>query len=209
MPKGVVLLSSMRWGVSGVVPFRVAKTLAAACQPRGPAVLSSASFRGKRISTGPGGSATLTPVRRPYSWTTRRLGDGDDETRGHGRAAGVGRVAVIGERSASAAPSIWCNKNGAAPTVGASGGVVTGYYSHVCNSVAGVTRMVESITISQGRRVVHVGPPGTPPQTRVDFPVSRPSRRTTAISGLRCSSPSRGASRSEVFRAAVASPARR
>jgi hypothetical protein len=32
MPKGAVLLSSMRWGVSGVVPFRVAKTLSC-CLP--------------------------------------------------------------------------------------------------------------------------------------------------------------------------------
>jgi hypothetical protein len=56
---------------------------------------------------------------------------------------------VISEGSASAAPSIWCDKNGAAPTVGASGGVVTGYYSHVCNSVVGVTRMVEDLTIER------------------------------------------------------------
>jgi hypothetical protein len=86
---------------------------------------------------------------------------------------------VIGEGSASAAPSIWCNKNGAAPTVGASGGVVTGYYSHVCNSVAGVTRMVESLTI--WRRDVGSSTWGSftsdfrdHVQTRVDFSVSRP-----------------------------------
>jgi hypothetical protein len=85
---------------------------------------------------------------------------------------------MVGGGSASAASSIWCNKNGAAPTVGASGGVVTAYYSHVCNSVAGVTEMIQGNTIE--RRDVgssdwrtwenatrdHV-------QTRVDFSVSK------------------------------------
>ena len=56
---------------------------------------------------------------------------------------------MVGGESASAASSIWCNKNGAAPTVGASGGVVTAYYSHVCNSVAGVTEMLEGISIER------------------------------------------------------------
>jgi hypothetical protein len=85
---------------------------------------------------------------------------------------------VISEGSASAAPSIWCDKNGAAPTVGASGGVVTGYYSHVCNSVAGVTRMVEDLTIE--RRDVGSSTWGQfesdfrdYTRTRVDFTVSR------------------------------------
>jgi hypothetical protein len=54
---------------------------------------------------------------------------------------------MVGGGSASAASSIWCDKNGAAPTVGASNGVVTAYYSHVCNSIAGVTKMIEGNTI--------------------------------------------------------------
>jgi hypothetical protein len=85
---------------------------------------------------------------------------------------------MVGGGSASAATSIWCDKNGAAPTVGGSGGVVTAYYSHVCNSVAGVTEMLEGLSIE--RRYVGSSEwlpwenaPRDHIQTRVDYSVSK------------------------------------
>jgi hypothetical protein len=85
---------------------------------------------------------------------------------------------MVGVGSASAASSIWCNKNGAAPTVGGSGGVITGYYSHVCNSVAGVTQMGQSITIERRNVGSNTWENWAHSQrdyiqTRVDFSVSK------------------------------------
>jgi hypothetical protein len=120
------------------------------------------------------------PLRSPVT----RRGEGDRQMMVRAKLPVVVTLLVmagslmVGGGSASAASSIWCNKNGAAPTVGASGGVVTAYYSHVCNSVAGVTEMIQGNTIE--RRDVgssdwrtwenatrdHV-------QTRVDFSVSK------------------------------------
>ena len=89
---------------------------------------------------------------------------------------------VAATPSPASAASIYCVNYGGAPAVSGSGGVVTGYYSHSCNSVAGVTQMQESLVIFRDGLVVsnsarfHI-------QERVDFsksvsvPPTEPSRQ--------------------------------
>lgn len=53
--------------------------------------------------------------------------------------------------SPASAAIITCNKNGGAPSVGGSGGIITSYYSHRCNvdPVAnGVDYMLEQVTLN-------------------------------------------------------------
>jgi hypothetical protein len=61
---------------------------------------------------------------------------------------------TVATPSPASAASIVCNKFGGAPIVGGSAGVVTGYYSHSCNSLVGVSQMQESLVIFRDGLVV-------------------------------------------------------
>jgi hypothetical protein len=63
-------------------------------------------------------------------------------------------LTAIAPSPASAVTTIECNRYGGAPSVGGRAGVVTGYYSHRCNSLAGVTGMLERLIIRRDFDVV-------------------------------------------------------
>jgi hypothetical protein len=85
-----------------------------------------------------------------------------------------GLVAIA--QPANAAVIVVCNKNGAAPAMSASAGVITYFYSHRCNSINGVTKMTESLYLdfSSSSAPIHCNGDSFTrasqvPQTGVDF----------------------------------------
>lgn len=68
----------------------------------------------------------------------------------------------------AAAVSMTCVNYGGAPMLSGSGGVITAYYSHRCNTVSGVTEMTEYLYITSGH-CADQSVPRSHRQTAVDF----------------------------------------